>query len=188
MKRTSVSKLILILGVATLGAFPVHADELLSGPYQFDVVTAVHVKPAMLAGGWGMTLGGSWETVINRTVTTGVEVDADVPVVPFPSDPNQKVQLMFGGLRLGTLVGSSQVLHGMVNNTVGVGLVAEQTFLVDEFTLGAEVNVTRSIRVFATGGYRFTYGVNADRGLDDPGLRGLVLDVGLRYGELSDLR
>jgi hypothetical protein len=158
-------------------------DELLSGPYRFDSAASVHVKPAMLADGWGMTLGGAWDTVINRTVTAGAEVNVDVPVVPYPVQPSQTIQLLSAGLRLGAMFASNEVWHPQFNNTVGVGLVAGQTYLFDELTGGGEVNVTKGIRVFAGAGYRYTYGINFDRGVSDLNTRGLVLDVGLRYGE-----
>lgn len=176
------NKLMVAAVMATLGS-GVNAEELLSGPYRFDTVQSVHVKPAMLADGWGMTLGGAWDTVINRTVTAGAEVNIDVPVVPYPDRAVATVQLVSAGLRLGAVFNSSQVWHPLFNNTVGVGLVAGQTYLFDELTVGGELNVTKGIRVFSGAGYRYTYGINLDRGLSDHNTRGLVLDVGLRYGE-----
>jgi len=172
-----------MMTVLAVLAGPTWAEELLSGPYRFDSAASVHVKPAMLADGWGMTLGGAWDTVINRTVTAGAEVNVDVPVVPFPGQAAETVQLLSAGLRLGAIFNSSQVWHPLFNNTVGVGLVAGQSYLFDELTVGGEVNVTKGIRVFAGAGYRYTYGINFDRGLSDHNARGLVLDVGLRYGE-----
>lgn len=175
----------LMMAALLLSPLGASADELLAGPYRFDPVGSVHVKPAMLAGGWGMTLGGAWETVINRSVTTGFEVDADIPVVNYPVPGDEGIQLVYGGLRLGALLGSDQIFHGLFNNTVGVGLTGRQTFLIDEISVGGEVNITRSIRAFAGAGYRYTYGVNSFRGLEDAGMRGLFVDAGLRYGEIG---
>ena len=160
------------------------AEELLSGPYTFGATGSVHVKPAMLADGWGMTVGGAWESIINKTVTAGFEVDADIPVVSYPTPKGEPIQMVAGGLRLGALLASDQVVHGMFNNTIGVGLVADQTFLLDEVSAGGEINVTKAIRIFGAAGWRYTYGINNDHGLSDTNARGLFFDVGLRYGEL----
>lgn len=181
----NVKKVVLAAALGLAGAGGLWAEELLKGPYTFDTVGSVHVKPAMLGDGWGMTLGGSFETVINKTVTAGVELNAEIPVVPYPARPSEIIQIVSGGLRLGALFNSQDVLHPTFNNTVGVGLVADQTFLFDEVQLGGEVNVTKGIRVFAGAGYRYTYGINSHQGLSDQNARGLFLDVGLRYGDLG---
>jgi len=178
-------KILMTSVLMTAALFAANADELLSGPYTFDTTGSVHVKPAMLADGWGMSLGGAWETIINRTVTTGVEADIDIPIVNYPGSGTSQIQLVYGGLRLGALLGSDQVLHALINNTLGVGIVGSETFLIDEVSLAGELNVTRSIRVFAGAGYRYTYGINNDLGLSDSNARGVFFDVGLRYGELN---
>ncbi len=187
MKRSSKNAkgvvLTILMGWAGIGGS--WGAELLSGPYTFDSSVAVHVKPAMLGDGWGLTLGGAFETVINKTVTAGAEVNADIPVVPYPSKTSETISMISGGLRLGALFNSQDVLHPTFNNTVGVGLVSEQTFLFDEVQLGGELNVTKGLRVIAGVGYRYTYGINWVQGLSDQTTRGLFFDVGLRYGELG---
>ena len=183
MKANNLKKVIIL--AAALLPTSAWADELLSGPYYFDTSMAVHAKPAMLADGWGMTVGGAWETVINETVTAGVEVNADIPVVPFPNDQTTTVSMLTGGLRLGAMINSHETLHSLFNNTLGVGLLGQQAFLLNESVLSGELNVTKAIRIFAGAGYRFTYGINNDRGLSDANARGLFFDVGLRYGEIG---
>jgi hypothetical protein len=159
-----------------------YADDLLSGPYTFSTTQSVLVKPAQLAGGWGLTLGYAWDSIISRTVTAGLELDADIPVVPYPNDSRHAVSLYSGGLRLGTVLWSDSLVHGWVNNTVGVGIAGTENYFLDEISAAAELNVVDSIKIFTGIGDRFTYGINNDRGLNDNGTRGLFFVAGLRYG------
>jgi hypothetical protein len=173
------------IGMALLlGGLPAlaHAEDLLAGPYTFSSTQSVLVKPAQLGGGWGLTLGYAVDSVISKTVTAGWEVDADIPVVPYPNQPRQSITLYSTGLRLGAVLWSDALVHGWFNNTVGVGLAGNETYFLDEVSAAAELNVVQNIKIFAGAGDRFTYGINDDRGLTDKGTRGLFFVAGLKYG------
>jgi hypothetical protein len=143
------------------------------------------------------SLRGAW--LINRTFGIGLagaglgyrgaKADAD------SSGMGRHIDGGYGGLLLEYIIGSTHVVHGVVDATIGAGgfcvrrddaskddCSKGRAFFMGESTANLEVNVLKFMRVTLGGGYRFTNGPSVD-GVSGSDLSGPLARFALKFGD-----
>lgn len=153
-----------------------------------------------LTGAWGGTMagitsfdgenaatgGGFGALEFNKALLIGFGGVNTSETVGFDNGPLKKFELKYGGLMLGIVPKSYQVIHPKFSFLMGGGKVkvdgeGEDKIFVVHPSAGAEVNVFRWFKLSLEGGYRFV----SDARFDPPSnedLSGFSAELKFRFG------
>jgi hypothetical protein len=158
--------------------------------------TTILGEPALMVGG-----GGAW--IIDHTFLLGLQGGGLATIVDAerndPTGAPYRLQISEGGLKLGYVYASDNLVHGIAGVMIGGGTVfytdrydwpghmgpideyEVDAYFVIEPEAMAEVNIARWMRVAGGAGYRFVGDVDYDR-LTNEDLSGPTATLILKFG------
>jgi hypothetical protein len=150
---------------------------------------SVYFSGSPINGQWGVLSGTEWGLIINHSFIIGGSGHSLISPLNYPDQlngTNMQITTQWGGLMLGYIFMPENLIHPFVKTMIGVGHLklreTDWAYFVTELKVGADLNVTKWMRVGPYAAYRYVYGNINQLGIDDSKMNGLEAGIDLSFG------